>query len=108
MKACVYADDPSSLRIATKAMKQLESDFGPPNDVAFAMYLRVLVKYNGTEEEISNVVKSCAEHGWVSNNIVRELQRAGRVFDDPLMLLEEYDPSWSRNVQEGDRPKLIS
>lgn len=108
MKACVYSDDPSSLKIAKNAMQQLEASFGPPNDVAFAMYLKALIKYSGSKEEVSELIKSCAKHGWISNHIVRELQKAGNILNDPLSLLENREVSWSRNVQEGDRPKLVS
>jgi hypothetical protein len=108
IKACVNTEDPRSLNIATEAIERLQTQFQPPNDVAYAMYMRALTKFSGTEVQLKKTIKKCAQSGCVSNNVVRELRKATSITKEPLSLLNEYNSSWSRNVRERDRPRFLA
>jgi hypothetical protein len=108
IKACVNTDDVRSLKVATEAMERLQTQFRPANDVAYAMYLRALVKFVGTDVQLAQTIKNCTQGGFLSNNVVRELAKATNIQKDPLSLLKDHEPSWSRNVRERDRPRFVS
>jgi hypothetical protein len=113
LDVCVNTNDrPRSINVATETIERLQS---PPYldpaatdhvhyEAAYVLYLRALVKYQGRVEKLQRTIIKCAQGGWVSNNIVRELRTADQIKKDPLTLLKGYDPSWSRNAQDRDRP----
>lgn len=108
IKACVNTDDPRSLTIATDAIQKLQTNFQPANDVAYVMYLRALTKFKGDVVLLNKAIKKCAQGGWLSKGVVRELEKATNITKEPLALLKEYEPSWSRNLKEHERPRIQS
>jgi hypothetical protein len=99
------------LNVATETIERLQSKpYLAPKahehahyEAAYVLYLRAMVKYRGQATKLARTIIKCCQGGWISSSVVRELQQAGDVKKDPLKLLKDYDPSWSRNVKERDR-----
>lgn len=111
MKTCTrvkgtQADRHKALKMAFDAMKVLEtSDFGPPNEVAFLALVRAVNRLTANESDraklASSVFQRCAVGGYLSTQVLAELQGAG-----PKRAVGPLEQSWIRNVPPNDRPVL--
>jgi hypothetical protein len=118
IKACAHShgspeEKQQALAMATDAMHTLESsDFGPPNDIAYATLMNAIFRLSESVQQRESLLEAafrgCAERGYVSTNVLKEMDRGGsrrlfrRLTNNTLRLL----PLWSANVAAKDRPPL--
>jgi hypothetical protein len=91
--------------VATEALERLEIHFKPPNDIAYTLYIRALIKFAGTDVQLAKTVEKCIKGGFLSIKVVGEIYKAGKIHPNPRSLIRAFEPSWSRNVRERDRPQ---
>jgi hypothetical protein len=116
IKACAHTHGTSSdkqlaLAIATEAMQTLEhSEYGPPNDVAYATFLNAIVRLfeSAPEREslLEETFRRCAARGLVSRNVLKEMDRGGsrRLFRRLTNNTNKLPAEWSVNVATKDKP----
>lgn len=116
IKACTHIrgsskDKQQALNMAIDAMEVLEnSDFGPPNDVAYATFLTAIVRLSESHQQREDLLeaafRNCAERGYVSKKVVKEMNHVGsrRLFRRVTNNTYQLHPMWSKNVSMKEKP----